>query len=114
MPDDTPKDIAFFYSVATGWFLSPQVIGAAIKFGLATQEQFDQWRVDLDEWKTNPAASGAVAFGECMAYQALVYRPTKRRENYERYKDFWPPSICSSWPQPSLSTSSPSSSMTLH
>ena len=30
---DTPKDIAFFYSVAAGWFLSPQVIGAAIKFG---------------------------------------------------------------------------------
>ena len=69
MPDDTPKDIVFFYSVATGWFLSPQVIGAAIKSGLATQEQFDRWRADLDEWKSNPAASGAVPFGECVAFK---------------------------------------------
>ena len=66
---DTPKDVAFFYGIATGWFLSPQVIGAAIKFGLATQDQFDQWRADLAEWKTNPAASGAVAFGECLAFK---------------------------------------------
>ena len=33
---DTPKDVAFFHNIAAGWFLSPQVIGAAIKFGLAT------------------------------------------------------------------------------
>ena len=59
---DTPKDIAFFYSVATGWFLSPQVMGAAIKFGLATQAQFD-------EWKADPAASGAVPFGKCLAFK---------------------------------------------
>ena len=66
---DTPKDIAFFYSVAKGWFLSPQVIGAAIKFGLATQEQFDEWSASLDEWKADPAASGAVPFGECLAFK---------------------------------------------
>ena len=66
---DTPKDIAFFYSVAKGWFLSPQVIGAAIKFGLATQEQFDKWSASLDEWKADPAASGGVPFGECLAFK---------------------------------------------
>ena len=63
----TPKDVAFFHSVATGWFFSPQVIGAAVAFGLATQEQFDTWRAGLDEWKANPAAVGGVAFGECLA-----------------------------------------------
>ena len=46
---DTHKKVAFFYSVATGWFFSPHVISAATKFGLATQEQFDEWRVSLDE-----------------------------------------------------------------
>ena len=65
---DTPKDIVFFYSVTTGWFLSPQVIGAAIKFGLATQEQFDEWSASLHDWKADPAASGALPFGECVAF----------------------------------------------
>ena len=49
------------------WFFSPQVIGAAVKFGLATQEQLDAWRAGLEEWKANPAAVGGVAFGECLA-----------------------------------------------
>ena len=63
----TARDVAFFYDVAAGWFFSPQVIGAAVTFGLATQEQFDTWRAGLDEWKGNPAAVGGVAFGECVA-----------------------------------------------
>ena len=66
---DTPKDVAFFHGIAAGWFLSPQVIGAAIKFGLAIQEQFDEWSASLDEWKADPAASGAVPFGECLAFK---------------------------------------------
>ena len=63
----TPEGVAFFYSVAVGWFFSPQVIGAAVQFGLATQEQFDTWRAGLDEWKASPGAVGGVAFGECVA-----------------------------------------------
>ena len=63
----TAEQVAFFYNVAVGWFFSPQVIGAAVKFGLATQEEFDVWRSGLDEWKANPAAFGGVAFGECLA-----------------------------------------------
>ena len=38
------------------------------KFGLATQEQFDDWSASLDEWKADPAASGGVPFGECLAF----------------------------------------------
>ena len=65
----TPGDVAFFYSVAAGWFFSPQVIGAATQHGLATQEQFDEWRAGLDEWRDTPFAVGGVAFGECLAYK---------------------------------------------
>jgi len=66
---DTPGEVDFFHGVAVGWFLSPEVVGAAIKFGLATQERFDQWRVELDQWKTDPAASAGMAFGECIAFK---------------------------------------------
>ncbi len=66
----TPNDVAFFYSVAAGWFFSPQVTSAALKYGLATQEQFDEWLAGLDTWKATLFAVGAVGFGECVAYKA--------------------------------------------
>ena len=66
----TPGDVAFFSSVAAGWFFSPQVIGVATQYGLATQEQFDEWRAGLDEWRDTPFAVGGVAFGECLAYRS--------------------------------------------
>ncbi len=61
------EDVAFFHTFVSGWFFSPDVVAAATKFGLATQEQFDGWRHALDEWKSHPGAFGAIAFGECLA-----------------------------------------------
>ena len=43
--------------------------GAALKCGLATQEQFGEWPAGLDEWQATPFAVGAVGFGECLAYK---------------------------------------------
>ena len=63
----TSEDVAFFHGFVLDWFYSPEVIEAATKFGLATQEQFDEWREGLDEWKSNPGAVGAIAFGEAIA-----------------------------------------------
>ena len=63
----TPEDVAFFHTFVTGWFLSPDVVAAATKHGLATHEQFDEWRRALGEWKDHPGAFGVVAFGECLA-----------------------------------------------
>lgn len=60
-------DVAFLHAFIIDWFLSPAVIGAATKYGLATQEQFDRWRQGLDEWKGLPGACGAFAFGEATA-----------------------------------------------
>ena len=62
----TAEDIAFFHGFINDWFFSDQVIGAATKFGLATQEQFDRIRLLVDEWSRHPGAVGGVAFGECL------------------------------------------------
>ncbi len=63
----TPEDVAFFHGFIIDWFYLPEVVDAATRFGLATQEQFDGWREDLDEWKGLPGACGAIAFGEAIA-----------------------------------------------
>ena len=61
------EDVAFLHAFIMDWFYSPQVIAAATKFGLATQEQFDEWREGLDEWRNHPGAVGALGFGEAIA-----------------------------------------------
>ena len=62
----TTEDATFFCNFILDWFCAPTVIGAAVKYGVATQEQFDEWRRNLEEWKTMPGALGGMAFGECM------------------------------------------------
>ncbi len=59
----TAEDVAFLL----GWFFSPNVIVAATAHGLATHEQFKEWRDDLEQWKSHPGAFGALAFGEAIA-----------------------------------------------
>ena len=63
----SPEDVAFLHGFVKDWFFSPRVIGAATAYGLATQEQFDEWDVVLEQWKAHPGAVGALAFGEAIA-----------------------------------------------
>ena len=63
----TAEDVAFLHAFIVDWFFSPDVTSAATKYGFATQEQIDQWRQNLDEWKGDPGACGAFAFGEVIA-----------------------------------------------
>ncbi len=63
----TPESVALFHTFINEWFLSPHVIAAATAFGAATQEQFDVWRREMDEWRNHPASFAALAFGECIA-----------------------------------------------
>ena len=58
------EDIAFFHGLATGWFLAPDTVAATCKAGLATREQFDEWRRNLDAWRCAPDALSALAWGE--------------------------------------------------
>ena len=61
------EDVAFLHAFILDWFYSPRVIEAAIQYGLATQQQFDEWRRGLDEWRHSEGACGAFAFGEVIA-----------------------------------------------
>ncbi len=61
------EDVAFFRAFIDDWFYSPRVIEAAVHFGLASREQFDQWRQGLDEWRDHPGACGGLSFGEAIA-----------------------------------------------
>ncbi len=62
-----PEDVAFLHGFITDWFFFPSVITAATTYGMATHQQFDDWRLSLDRWKNDPGAFGAFAFGECLA-----------------------------------------------
>lgn len=64
-----PADVAFFHGFINDWFYSPRVTAAIVKFGLATQQQLDNWQARMDEWKAHPGAVGAIAFGEAIAYK---------------------------------------------
>lgn len=61
------EDIAFFHTLISGWFFSDQIITAAATYGLATQQQFDEWRHEIDQWESATGAFGGLAFGECIA-----------------------------------------------
>ncbi len=59
----TPEDVAFYHTFSVAWFFSPKTVEAAIKHGLATREQFENWRRLLDQWKNSPGAVSAIAWG---------------------------------------------------
>ena len=65
-PFGTPEDIAFYLGLVKGWFFAPATVGAAKKFGLATQEQFDGWRDALEQWKDEPGAFACIGWGEAI------------------------------------------------
>ena len=62
----SPQDIEFFYNLVMGWFLSPEVIETAIKYGASTREMCDEIRRAHDLWKDHPAATVGVAYGEAV------------------------------------------------
>ena len=62
----TPEDVAFYHALSVSWFFSPKTVEAAIKHGLATREQFENWRRLLDQWRDSPGAVSAIAWGEAI------------------------------------------------
>lgn len=59
----TEADRAFFYGFITQWFFSPEVVTAASKHGLATEQDLEGWRASLDKWKNHAAGCAAFAWG---------------------------------------------------
>ena len=65
-PYDTAGDLAFLRGLINGWYFAPKTMGAAIKLGLASEEQFERWRRSVDEWVGEPGAFAAFAWGEAI------------------------------------------------
>lgn len=65
----TLEDAAFFHAFVNEWFLSDEVISQATQAGLATEEQFEKWRADMDAWDGHPGAVSALAFGEAIGFK---------------------------------------------
>ena len=65
----TIEDVAFFHAFVNQWFLSDEVMEPAMQFGIATREQFESWRDDLDRWDGQPSALAAIAFGEAIGFK---------------------------------------------
>ena len=65
-PFVTAEDIDFLHDFISGWFFAPGTVEAATKYGLATEEQFSNWRTLLDQWRENPVALAAFAWGEAI------------------------------------------------
>lgn len=63
----TPADIAFIYGFANMWFLSDEIVNAAIKYGASTEALCNRIRVDYARWKDHPGAVCGLAFGEVVA-----------------------------------------------
>ena len=63
----TSPDVEFWHSYLLSMYLSPSMIETVTSRGLATQQQFDEWRSALDEWKEHPVAVATMAWGEAIA-----------------------------------------------
>ena len=63
----TPADVEFIYDFANRWFLGPEIVEAAIKYGAATRELCDRIAEAYTRWKDTPGAFCALAFGEIVA-----------------------------------------------
>ena len=64
---NTPSDIAFIYEFANKWFLSPEIMEAAVAYGATTPQLCDAIRHAYDRWKEHPGALCALAYGEIVA-----------------------------------------------
>ncbi len=60
------EDVDFFHGFAQGWFFADQTMEAARKLGLAGADDFGRWRDLLDQWRADPRAFAAIAWGEAI------------------------------------------------
>ena len=63
----SPEDIASFHKLVANWFLSPAIMEAALKYGVATEKLCNEIREGHEKWKVHPGAMVAVAYGEAVA-----------------------------------------------
>lgn len=62
----TAPDIEFYHRFITNYAFGPSTIESATSHGLATRQQFDEWKNALNEWKDDPGAFATFAWGEAI------------------------------------------------
>lgn len=67
----TPEEVAFAHRLADQWFLSTEITGAALKYGATTQKLLDDLQSAFGEWREDPSAFAAIAYGEAVANKPL-------------------------------------------
>ena len=63
----TPEEVAFISQVANYWFLSPEVVEAAILYGAYTEELCSSIAEAFKTWTQDPAAICGIAYGVAVA-----------------------------------------------
>ena len=63
----TPEEIDFIYGVASQWFLSQDMTETALNYGASTVELAEAIRVAYQQWRDDPGAMCALAYGEAVA-----------------------------------------------
>ncbi len=61
------EDVEFIYNVALQWFVSDEIMDAAIKYGAATEEWRDRIKDAYSRWREHPGALCALAYGVAIA-----------------------------------------------
>lgn len=65
----TPEELDFIYVLASDWFLSREMKETALQYGASTKELFESIQASYEQWKDDPGAICALAFGEAVAYK---------------------------------------------
>lgn len=68
-PFSEEEDRMFLQGFIRNWFFSPKMREPAIKYGLATENDFAAWGEALDAWKSHPGGFAAFSWGEAIARQ---------------------------------------------
>ncbi len=62
-----PEDKLFWAGFVRSWFFGDSVVSAAGAHGLASQDDFDRWEQDLEQWLQEPSGWSGLAWGHTVA-----------------------------------------------
>lgn len=62
-----PHEVESLYDLVRGWFLSPQIMEPAQRYGVVLESDQQRLSADLDVWRDTAGAFAAFAFGQAVA-----------------------------------------------
>ena len=68
-PFGEEEDRIFLQGFIRNWFFSPKMKDPAVKYGLATENDFAAWGEALDTWRAHPGGFAAFSWGEAIAHK---------------------------------------------